>query len=96
MVEANYSDEILEAAIVSGGTHPSMRPRLLGTHMEIKTCKNLLLANDLTGVVNILLLHLSSGHSDEKQFVREITQATGKQCYAATSGLTIDLNKNPY
>jgi ribonuclease BN (tRNA processing enzyme) len=96
IIEANYSDDILEENIVSGRLHPSMRPRLLQTHMELNTCKSILLANDLNKVINIVLCHLSSGNSDEARFVREIREITGKQVYAANKGMTIDFNKIPY
>jgi ribonuclease BN (tRNA processing enzyme) len=64
--------------------------------MEFETCKNILKANDLTNVINIVLIHLSSQNSDEERFVREVREATGKQVYAAKKNLTINLNKVPY
>lgn len=96
IIEANYSDDILDQNINSGHLHPSMRPRLLNTHMELNTCKSILLANDLSKVINIVLCHLSNGNSDEERFVREVREATGKQVYAASKGMEIDMNLNPY
>ena len=96
ILEANYADDILEDKIISGHAHPSMRPRLFKTHLELETCKGILRANDLSKVINIILVHLSSGNSDEARFVREIRELTGKAVYAADKGLTIDLNINPY
>jgi len=96
ILEANYADDIIEDKIISGHAHPSMRPRLLKTHLELETCKGILRANDLSKVINIILVHLSSGNSDEARFVREIRELTGKAVYAASKGLVIDMNINPY
>jgi len=96
LIEANYADDILIRNIAAGSVYPGMRPRLLSTHMELETCKGIIKANDLSKVMNIVLIHLSSGNSDEARFVREIQQATGQRVYAANKGLTIDFNVTPY
>lgn len=96
MIEANYADDILSRNIESGKVPASMRNRLLKSHMEIGTTKLILQDNDLTDVSDIILIHLSDGNSDEKRFVREISELTGKCVYAADAGMTIDLSKDPY
>lgn len=96
MIEANYADDILERNIENGSVPPSMRPRLLKSHMELGTTKLILKENDLSDVSNIILIHLSDGNSDEQRFVREIAELTGKCVYAANAGMTIDLTKDPY
>jgi phosphoribosyl 1,2-cyclic phosphodiesterase len=96
LIEANYADDILESNIIAGLVHPSMRPRLLQTHMEIETCKSILQVNDLSRVINIILVHLSSQNSNEERFVREVRECTGKQVYAAKRGLKLEINNNPY
>lgn len=96
MLEANYADNILSENIESGRMPGSMRPRLLESHMELETTKEILRSNDLTAVSNIVLIHLSDGNSDEERFVREVREVSGKTVYAANKGLTIDLSKNPY
>lgn len=96
LIEANYSDEILSNNIITGKRTSSMRKRLMFSHMEIKTTKNTLLSNDLSGVINIVLIHLSSENSNEKQFVEDISAATGKMVYAANKGLIIPINLMPY
>lgn len=83
MVEANYSGELVTANIEAGVVHPAMKPRLLQTHMSIDTCRQLLLANDLSMVVGIWLLHLSDRNSDAEGFRRTIQEATGKPVYIA-------------
>jgi ribonuclease BN (tRNA processing enzyme) len=96
IIEANYDDDILEENIRNGRVHPSMRPRLMETHMEIKTCVNVLKTIDITNVINIVLCHLSDGNSDEERFIREVQEATGKQVFAAGKGMEIDFGINPY
>lgn len=92
LVECNYSDKKLIEAIRDGRTLPSQRERLMTSHMELNTCKEFLLANDLSQVQNIVLLHLSADNSDEAFFVSEIEGLTGKVVYAAHHGLTIDID----
>jgi len=55
IIEANYADDILEENILQGIEHPSKRERLLTSHMEIKTTKAVLMAQDLSGVKNMTL-----------------------------------------
>lgn len=96
LIEANYADDILDKRISEGHTPSSMRPRLLNSHMELKTTKGILSANDLSNTINIVLIHLSDGNSDENRFVREIKELTGKQVYAANKGMAIDISQVPY
>lgn len=96
IIEANYSDDILESNIFNGVEHPAMRDRLLTSHLELKTTKAVLLANDLSAVRNIVLIHLSDRNSNELRFIDEIIALTGKQVYAAKKGLTVDLAINPF
>ena len=96
IIEANFADDILEENIINGSVHPSMRPRLMKTHMEISTTINVLLANNLEKVINIVLCHLSNGNSDEERFIREVREATGKLVFAAKKGMELDFSINPY
>jgi len=79
-LEVNYSLETLAPDL-----DPIVKKRLLRNHMSLKTAKELLAANDLSSVVEIWLLHLSSGNSDEEKFRREIQQLTGKPVYIAAA-----------
>lgn len=96
IIECNYSDDILERNIKNGSVFPGMRTRLLSTHMELETTKGVIKANDLSKVINIVLVHLSSTNSDSARFVKEVEQVSGKPTYAADKGLVIDINKTPY
>lgn len=96
IIEANYEDSILEENIISGKVHPSMRPRLLASHMALSTLKEILLTSDLSNVKTICLCHLSAQNSNERLFIDEMTKATGKQVYAAKKGLELTFDKTPY
>ena len=96
LIEANYADDILDRNIADGRMPPSMRPRLLKSHMELETTKGALSTNDLKKTQNIVLIHLSDGNSDENRFVREITGLTGKPVIAAKKGVELWLGKLPY
>ena len=96
LLEANYAEDILDAKIEAGSVPLSMKPRLIHSHMEIETTKGILRANDLSGVNEIVLIHLSNGNSDERRFVREVQETSGKPVYAAVTGLELNLSINPY
>ena len=55
----------------------------------------MLSANDLSKVNNIVLIHLSDSNSNEKQFVKEVYELTGKNVCAAYNGMEIPFNKTP-
>lgn len=96
LIEANYADDILDRNIVDGRMPPSMRSRLLKSHMELETTKGILSANDLSKTHDVVLIHLSDGNSDESRFVREIAGLTGKPVVAAKKGVELWIGKLPY
>ena len=96
MLEANYSDEILDYNIENGISPASMRSRLLTSHMEIKTTESILQTTDLDSVNEIILIHLSGKNSDADAFKQRITQKTGKQVIIAKRGVSIDVSLRPY
>lgn len=96
MIEANYSDPILQVNINSGVVPASMKERLLHSHMELKTLKDILRVNDLTSVKELILLHLSGDSSNDEVFIREVRKSSGKPVYIAKSGFQINLSNTPY
>lgn len=96
LIEANYSDEILDYNIENGITPTPMRSRLLQSHMEIKTTENILLSSNLDSVNEIVLIHLSNNNSDAEQFKQRIMQKTGKPVIIAKRGVTVEISKQPY
>lgn len=96
IIEANYSDDILEANIFSGIEPASKRERLLTTHMELQTTKAVIKAQDLSSVQTIILIHLSDNNSDEALFSEEVSAFMGIRTVIAKSGLIVNLNKEPF
>ena len=96
MIECNYRLDILDANIESGKLNPALRNRTIKSHMSFDTCKETLLANDLSKVNNIVLIHLSSGNSDAAAFRDGIQKATHKTVYVAEPGLQVLFNKTPF
>ena len=83
MVECNYATDILQANVDSGVIHPGMRHRIIRSHFSLDNVKEFLKANDLSGVKEIWLLHLSDGNSDAERFKREVMELTGKPTFIA-------------
>lgn len=96
MLEANYADDILQYNIENGIVPSSLRNRLLHSHMEIETTKGILMANDLSDVSEIILVHLSGNNSDARRFTKEISETAGKPTYIAKTGAEFNLSVNPY
>lgn len=97
IVEANYSKEIIDKKRSQGYLPQFLNDRIIKSHMSLETCKELLQANDLTQVNNIVLIHLSDGNSDALHFQTEIKNLTGKTVHVADAGVVIEnFNKTPF
>lgn len=96
ILECNYSQEILDSRLSEGETIDMVRNRVIGSHMSLETCKDVLRANDLTGVNNIVLIHLSSGNSNSVLFKTEIENLTAKSVFVADKGMNIEFNVTPF
>lgn len=96
LIEANYSKEIIDKKFGPDSEKEFLRNRILQSHFSLANCKDMLSANDLSKVNNIVLIHLSDSNSDEKQFVKEVTELTGKNVCAAVNEMEIDFNQYPF
>lgn len=96
IIEANYSKAIIDKKYGTDSDKEFLRNRILRSHFSLENCKEMLSANDLSAVNNIVLIHLSDTNSNEKQFVDEVYELTGKNVCAAVSGMEIDFNKTPF
>lgn len=98
MVECNYSQKIIDGRVHQGETVKGLRDRVLQSHMELETCKEFIRQNQTVMLDNIVLLHLSDGNSDEKQFVKEIQEVVSERVnvFAADKGLEINLDFLPF
>lgn len=91
MIECNYCNNLLDENVESGIVHPIVKKHIVKSHMSLDNCIKTLQANNLEGVNQIILLHLSKDNSDAKMFQEKVSTATGKEVVIAESGLTIDL-----
>lgn len=96
IVEANFCQKILDQRMADGASPDFLRNRIFKSHMSLSTCKELLLANDLSSVNNIVLVHLSDSNSDAVRFKKEVTEITGKLVHVAEPGININFSKQPF
>lgn len=93
IIECNHDLETLD----NSNTPGFLRNRIIQSHMNLDTCKEMLLANDLSAVHNIVLIHLSKSNSNAGMIKQEISNMTGKVVHIADEGLTIEnFNKAPF
>lgn len=97
MVEANYSDDILDDNILGDRLTLDRATRVRHTHMSLRSACELVKANETARLKTVILLHLSEGNSDAERFAREAAKsALLAKVYVATTGLSIELNKNAF
>lgn len=96
IIEANFSEKIIQEKVAAGASPDFLRNRIFKSHMSLETCKKTLLANDLSKVQKIILIHLSDGNSNAAEFQNEIQGATGKEVLIADSGMNIPIQKKPF
>lgn len=96
IIEANYSSDIVNQRLSEGGIHAKLRERVIESHMSIDTCKELLKANDLSAVNNIVLIHLSDSNSNANEFKQQVQELTGKTVTVAEKGMSINFSKTPF
>jgi phosphoribosyl 1,2-cyclic phosphodiesterase len=96
IIEANYSKEIIDRKFGPDSDKEFLRNRILKSHFSLANCKDMLSANDLSQVNNIVLIHLSDSNSDEKQFKKKIYELTNKNVIVASNGMNIPFLKTPF
>ena len=83
MVEANYSERIINQRKDNNPIASDMKIRIMKNHFSLENVKKFLRANDLSKLKEIWLLHLSDANSNEKMFKREVQEVSGKEVYIA-------------
>lgn len=81
MVEANFSEKILQRNVDDGHIDKARARRVRENHFSIDRVVELLKANDLSRLKEVRLLHLSAGNSDEAIFKRMIQEVVGVPVY---------------
>lgn len=96
IIEANYCKNIIDKRFGADSGKEFLRNRILKSHFSIQNCKDMLAANDLSKVNNIVLIHLSDGNSNEAQFYNEVYEQTGKNVTVASNGTLINFDLTPF
>jgi len=94
IIEANFCHDIIKQKYGNHNNKEFLKNRIFKDHFSLRDCKEMLLANDLRKVQNIVLIHLSDSNSDEERFKKEVHELTGKNTVCASKGLIIDFNKD--
>lgn len=95
MVEANYSDKILDERVEDGSLSIARAARVKTTHMSLQSACELVKANLTANLKTVVLLHLSGGNSDQDYFEQKTAEtAPYAECHVAVQGLTVTMNKN--
>jgi phosphoribosyl 1,2-cyclic phosphodiesterase len=77
MIEANYSETIVNELLQIGAINEARVNRTLKTHMELSTCRDFITANMTPSFDSVLLLHLSDGNSNAVGFQQTIQEVVG-------------------
>lgn len=96
IIECNYRMDILRRNLSNGFVPMITKDRIIQSHMSYDTCLETLLANDLSEVNNIVLIHLSDSNSNAFEFQSGIQEATGKNVHIADRGVILNFNKTPF
>lgn len=91
LVEANYSNEILEKDAIN-------REHVMRGHMSIETTIDFLKANDNDALKNVVLIHLSNRNSNANEFLKKTKEVVNSNVntYIAKKHTNIDLNLIPF
>lgn len=96
IVEANYSTELIKQRCNEEMLPMFLRNRIIKSHMSFENTMKLLLANDLSAVNNIVLIHLSDGNSDEDYFRTEASRFLKNVSIASAGMIISNFNKTPF
>lgn len=93
MIEANYSEEIaLEKSLDGEELHSRS-----GNHMEIQQTVEVVKRHYTRELKNVILIHLSSQLSDEREFKRRVSLACPmSEVYAADAGMEISVGQDEF
>lgn len=93
MIEANYSQDIVIDRMCENIISRSSPEN----HMEINEAISTLERLKSPDLMNVILIHLSDGNSDERKFREMVQEALpGVNVYVADKGMEIELNKEEF
>jgi len=95
LIEANFSDEILDANVEKRSIHPKLADRIRSSHMSIGFVEEFIELNELKPQ-NTVLIHLSDSNSHAAEFKQRVEYLVDGNVYIAEPGLTVNLDKYPF
>lgn len=96
IIEANYCNDIVTRLIEEGKLEAWRQRRVDNSHMSIQNVLEYLKKSDTSRLNNIVLIHLSNGSSNEKEFIERVRNLTSKRVFAADKDMIIPFYKTPY
>ncbi len=82
-IECNYDLDLLNESIEEGRVDRAAKPRIMHSHASLETVKEMLLANNLSKLREVHLLHISSRNGLTELFKEEIQKIVGVPVYIA-------------
>lgn len=93
LAEANHNEELIIDNIINDEASRSLSEN----HMEINNTIEAIKANYSSKLVNIVLIHLSSGNANPKTFVKQVKNEIGlNNVFVAKKGFELELNKEDF
>lgn len=83
MVEANYSNEIIDRSLGSDFFQRVLKTRIKSSHFDFDNAYEFIRVNKSHLLQEVYLLHLSDANSNEKEFKEKVQQLTGVPVYVA-------------
>lgn len=96
IIECNYIDEVVYDMVKNDKLPSWRRDRLSNSHMSLERCEELIECNDISQVINIVLIHLSKDNCVYGTALDRIKSVSMKKVTIAKPGVRIDFNKTPF
>jgi phosphoribosyl 1,2-cyclic phosphodiesterase len=91
LIEANYSEDILEQNVQDGRINQRLAERIKENHLSIERLEHWLRLIDLSQLRTITLCHLSDKNSDQEWFKAKIGALTGLPVHIAEPRMSVVL-----
>ena len=94
IIEANYCEDIVYNRQFNQSLNAKLQDRINISHLSIQQVIEFLTDCDKSNLNKVVLIHLSDGSSNAKDFKEKVESAIGVQTFIADKGLIIDINKD--
>lgn len=94
LVEANYSESLIEDNIGRGNLFPALAKRIRGNHLSLERCRDYVREHNTPDLETVVLIHLSGDNADPGIFRAEIAKtAPYANVCVADKGLLVPVDK---